>query len=205
MADAGARNPPIPGRSTWLLNYAKRYRAGLRVGTSITEGAANFLVYRRRPRRLVPPISGQSPRANSKDWKWRCSAFPASGTFSRCARITPLMVSMPCRVPVWISHTRDPAIAERVRTSGRWYDMDCTCSLNIGNLLPSGERGSFRTRGVSEFFSPVVVCRALARASPGAADRGPDVPGPSERSGSGGRCVFTLTEQAKDTLALPVP
>jgi hypothetical protein len=29
------------------VNYAKRYRAGLRVGTSITEGTANFLVNRR--------------------------------------------------------------------------------------------------------------------------------------------------------------
>ena len=28
-------------------NYAERYRAGLRVGTSITEGTANFLVNRR--------------------------------------------------------------------------------------------------------------------------------------------------------------
>jgi hypothetical protein len=188
------------------LNYAKRYRAGLRVGTSITEGAANFLVYRRRPRRLVPQsldsLPGQTARTGS-------GVAPRSRLPGRSvdapASPPPLMVSIPCRVPVWISHTRDPAIAERVRTSGRWYDMDCTCSLNIGNLLPSGERGSFRTRGVSEFFSPVVVCRALARASPGAADRGPDVPGPSERSGSGGRCVFTLTEQAKDTLALPVP
>ena len=30
-----------------LVNYAKRYRAGERVGTSITEGTANFLVNRR--------------------------------------------------------------------------------------------------------------------------------------------------------------
>ena len=30
-----------------LVNYAKRYRAGLRVGTSVTEGTANFLVNRR--------------------------------------------------------------------------------------------------------------------------------------------------------------
>ena len=29
------------------VDYAKRYRAGLRVGTSITEGTANFLVNRR--------------------------------------------------------------------------------------------------------------------------------------------------------------
>jgi hypothetical protein len=37
----------LTGQSTWLANYAKRYRAGLRVGTSITEGTANFLVNRR--------------------------------------------------------------------------------------------------------------------------------------------------------------
>jgi hypothetical protein len=31
----------------WLVNYAERHRAGLRVGTSITEGTANFLANRR--------------------------------------------------------------------------------------------------------------------------------------------------------------
>jgi hypothetical protein len=30
-----------------LVSYAERHRAGLRVGTSITEGTANFLVNRR--------------------------------------------------------------------------------------------------------------------------------------------------------------
>ena len=35
------------GQNEWLVNYAGRYRAGLRVGTSITEGTANFLVNRR--------------------------------------------------------------------------------------------------------------------------------------------------------------
>jgi hypothetical protein len=34
-------------QSAWLVNYAERHRAGLRVGTSITEGTANFLVNRR--------------------------------------------------------------------------------------------------------------------------------------------------------------
>jgi phage-related protein len=34
-------------QSDWLVNYAERYRAGLRVGTAITEGTANFLVNRR--------------------------------------------------------------------------------------------------------------------------------------------------------------
>jgi hypothetical protein len=37
----------LKGQSSWLTNYSKRYRAGLRVGTLITEGTANFLVNRR--------------------------------------------------------------------------------------------------------------------------------------------------------------
>jgi hypothetical protein len=37
----------LRGQSSRLINYAKRYRAGLRVGTSLTEGTANFLVNRR--------------------------------------------------------------------------------------------------------------------------------------------------------------
>ena len=40
-------NGYLRGQSNWLVNYSKRYRAELRVGTSITEGAANFLVNRR--------------------------------------------------------------------------------------------------------------------------------------------------------------
>ena len=37
----------LRGQSARLVNYAKRYRAGMRVGTSVTEGTANFLVNRR--------------------------------------------------------------------------------------------------------------------------------------------------------------
>lgn len=37
----------LRGQSAWLVNYAARHRAGLRVGTAITEGAANHLVNRR--------------------------------------------------------------------------------------------------------------------------------------------------------------
>jgi hypothetical protein len=36
----------LGSQSAWLVNYAERHRAGLRVGTSITEGTANFLVNR---------------------------------------------------------------------------------------------------------------------------------------------------------------
>jgi hypothetical protein len=37
----------LRGQSSWLVNYAERYRAGLRVGTSVTEGTANFLINQR--------------------------------------------------------------------------------------------------------------------------------------------------------------
>jgi hypothetical protein len=37
----------LKGEAAWLVSYAKRYRAGLRIGASITEGTANFLVNRR--------------------------------------------------------------------------------------------------------------------------------------------------------------
>jgi hypothetical protein len=42
-----ALNKYLTGQSAWLVNYAGRHRAGLRVGTAITEGTANFLVNRR--------------------------------------------------------------------------------------------------------------------------------------------------------------
>ena len=37
----------LTSQSAWLVNYAERHRAGLRVGTLLTEGTANFLVNRR--------------------------------------------------------------------------------------------------------------------------------------------------------------
>src|SRR5690349_17679220 len=37
----------LTSQSAWLVNCAERHRAGQRVGTSITEGTANFLVNRR--------------------------------------------------------------------------------------------------------------------------------------------------------------
>ena len=37
----------LTSQGAWLVNYAERHRAGLRVGTSLTEATANFLVNRR--------------------------------------------------------------------------------------------------------------------------------------------------------------
>jgi hypothetical protein len=42
-----ALNNYLVGQSDWLVNYGERHRAGQRVGTALTEGAANFLVNRR--------------------------------------------------------------------------------------------------------------------------------------------------------------
>src|SRR5690349_11250644 len=38
----------LVGQSDRLVDYGERHRAGLRVGTALTEGTANFLVNRRR-------------------------------------------------------------------------------------------------------------------------------------------------------------
>jgi hypothetical protein len=40
-------NDYLTSQSDWLIDYAGRHRAGLRVGTALTEGTANFLVNRR--------------------------------------------------------------------------------------------------------------------------------------------------------------
>ena len=37
----------LVGQSDWTIDYAERHRAGLRVGTAITDGTANFLVNQR--------------------------------------------------------------------------------------------------------------------------------------------------------------
>jgi len=37
----------LTGQSDRMVNYAERHRAGLRVGTAVIEGPANFLVNRR--------------------------------------------------------------------------------------------------------------------------------------------------------------
>ena len=37
----------LTSQSDWTVNFAQRHRTGLRVGTAITEGTANFLVNRR--------------------------------------------------------------------------------------------------------------------------------------------------------------
>jgi hypothetical protein len=42
----------LVGQSDRLVDYGERHRAGLRVGTALTEGTANFLVNRRMAKSL---------------------------------------------------------------------------------------------------------------------------------------------------------
>ena len=42
-----ALNDHLASQTDWLANHAERHRAGQRVGTALTEAAANFLVNRR--------------------------------------------------------------------------------------------------------------------------------------------------------------
>jgi len=67
----------LRGQSNWLVNYARRYRAGLRVGTSITEGTANFLVNRRMNK--SPQQMRWSRRGADLLLQVRCAVF--NGTF----------------------------------------------------------------------------------------------------------------------------
>jgi len=50
----------LRSQSAWLVNHAERYRAGLCIGTSVTEGTANFLVNLPLGCRLggTPPVQG---------------------------------------------------------------------------------------------------------------------------------------------------
>src|SRR5271165_1056525 len=58
----------LKGQAAWLVNYAKRFRAGLRVGTSITEGTSEL---------PGQPAHEQVP-ADAMVAKWRRSAAPSS-------------------------------------------------------------------------------------------------------------------------------
>jgi hypothetical protein len=60
----------LTGQSDWLVNYAARHRAGLRVGTAITEGTANFLVNRRMNKSYQAPrlLTYWRPYSAKAEW-----------------------------------------------------------------------------------------------------------------------------------------
>ena len=70
----------LTGQSDWLVNYAARHRAGLRVGTAITEGTANFLVNRRMNKSQQMRWSRRAPIC--------CFRFAAPSTMVRLVLAT---------------------------------------------------------------------------------------------------------------------
>jgi hypothetical protein len=68
------------GQSDWLVNYAERHRVGLRVGTAITEGTANFLVNRRMNKSQQ---MRWSRRGADLLLQVRCTVY--NGTLGRCS------------------------------------------------------------------------------------------------------------------------
>ena len=101
----------LRGQSNWLVNYAKRYRADLRVGTSITEGTANFLVNRR--------IKKSQQMRWSEEVPISCPRFAARSTMGRSARGSVTGFS---RMPT--------------RTSGRSTRLDPPFSGHVHESVP---------------------------------------------------------------------
>jgi len=62
----------LTSQSAWLVNDAERHRAGVRVGTALTEGTANVLVNRRRNK--AQPIRGSRCSAD-RLLQVRCAGF----------------------------------------------------------------------------------------------------------------------------------
>jgi hypothetical protein len=69
----------MTSQSAWLVNYAERHRAGPRVGTSITEDTANFMVKRRmnKSQQMRSPYGGADLLLQV-----RCAAFNGRLNFS---------------------------------------------------------------------------------------------------------------------------
>jgi hypothetical protein len=96
----------LTNQSDWTVNYAQRHRAGLRVGTTITEGTANFLVNRRMNNRSrcagrgAAPISptGSLCHLQRHARFWLRTEIPArqrSIPANRDRRLTPNLAAVP--------------------------------------------------------------------------------------------------------------
>ena len=101
----------LNSQSNWLVNYAKRYRAGLRGGTSVTEGTANFLVNRRMNKSQQMRWSEEVPIF--------CSRFAVRSTTACSARGSATCLSRPpAQTHNW-QRQRDPPSFWTLPTSPR--------------------------------------------------------------------------------------
>jgi len=109
----------LRGQSHWLVNYADLHRAGLRVGTAITEGTANFLVNRRMNKSQQ---MRWSRRGADLLLQVRCAVY--NGTFGSAygrrfqptTDLSPAMAIAAC--PPILSRSRHAPAKRRVPRSG---------------------------------------------------------------------------------------
>ena len=99
-------NNYLTSQSGWLIDYAERHRAGLRVGTALTEGTANFLVNRRMnksqqmrwTRRGADRLSRSAVRsttARSAPASASVSRPPTTGTWQQPSQPDPQLCDSP--------------------------------------------------------------------------------------------------------------
>jgi hypothetical protein len=69
----------LRGQSAWLVNYAERHHGGLRVGTSIIEGTAIFLLNRRLNKSHRCDGLGEAPISRSMFAEWSTTARSGQG------------------------------------------------------------------------------------------------------------------------------
>jgi hypothetical protein len=84
----------LVGQNDRLANYGERHRAGLRVGTALTEGTANFLVNRRMNKsqqmRWVPMAASPSTWPAQPDRSTRQWPLPSRRAHPQCRARTTL-------------------------------------------------------------------------------------------------------------------
>jgi hypothetical protein len=108
----------LRGQAAWLVNHAKRYRAGLHVGTSITEGTANSLVNRRMNKSQK---MRWSRRGADLLLHVRCAVY--NGTLGARSAGSP----MPTPLPLLKRH--DPPMSGQPRCCSRSLAFASTCSI----------------------------------------------------------------------------
>jgi hypothetical protein len=123
----------LTSQSAWLVNYAERHRAGLRVGTALTEGTANFLVNRRMNKSQQGPAT--APISCSSALSSMANSAPASASSSKLKPI-------PAAKRLWLL---DPQSRGTPIPGSGPHGAICR---NCSSLVTSGKKttcGKFRT------------------------------------------------------------
>ena len=135
----------LTGQSDWLVNYAARHRAGLRVGTAITEGTANFLVNRRMNCTNRSRCAGRGAAPIS------CSSFAAPSTTARSApasdRNSIQLTILPIPSPMPLDPQSCSSPLSRPSLGHLWSETEVTAQANPGRVWQAASRCYMPCRG----------------------------------------------------------